>query len=761
MATVVPESAYRTAEKLLGHNRSELVYGAEVTPVRIVGEERFWYRSRTADGIRYVLVDPAAGRREVAFDHEWLAAVLGAASGEKLDPALLPLSALAFPGGAVEFDALGTRWRCTLDTGECERLAARPRSPLEVPSPDGTSLVFRRGDDLWVRCDDGSGERALTSDGVPDYGYGAEPGPFVPLVLLRALGVPQLPPSVVWSPDSTRVLTIRTDEREVATMHLVEAMPPDGGRPALLTLPYSVPGEEVTARGELVVLDVRSGTMVTAQAEPLRMSYITPIALRQAWWDRDGSAVYWLDHSRDQRTLRLQRLDPETGAVRTLIEESGPTRVEPAQEIAAPPIVRVLPGGHEVLWFSQRDGWGHLYLYDTRTDAPPVQVTSGAWVVRQILHVDEDRRVVYFLASGLIATDPYRRQVCRANLDGSGFARLCDDDLDHVVTVPENAAYFLDSASTTELPPVITVRDWDGAVLVELERADVVRLRDTGWRPPERFRTTAADATTDIYGVLYLPHDFDPGRRYPVIDHIYPGPQIHRVAPSFDPGSYGYDAEALAALGFVVVALDGRGTPGRDKAFHDASYGRLCDAGGLDDHIAAIRELAATRPWMDLDRVGIFGISGGGYATVRALCTYPDFYTVGVSESGNHDQRIYHQVWGESYDGPYDAEIYRRSANPEFADRLRGKLLLVHGELDHNVTPQQTLRLVARLVAADKDFEMLLVPGADHAFTGAEHYVIRRRWDFLVRHLLGAEPPAGFRLTPVPIEKSMAAMSFR
>ncbi|MEV4899446.1 prolyl oligopeptidase family serine peptidase, partial [Nonomuraea sp. NPDC055795] len=439
------------------------------------------------------------------------------------------------------------------------------------------------------------------------------------------------------------------------------------------------PGDTVLPRAELIVFDVESGTAVAAKAEPLLVAHLSPIALRRIWWAGDGSAAYYLQQTRDYRTLRLNSLDPATGEVRTLVEESGPTRVEPSQWISHRPIVKVLPEG--VVWYSQRDGFGPLYLYGERT----VRLTRGEWNVQEILHADSTG--VYFTATGLVPGDPYRRQVCRVALDGTGFARITADDLDHEVSAADDGSCFVDSASAVDVPPVITVRGWDGRFLVELGHADISGLLATGWQPPERVRVKAADGVSDLYGVLHKPHGFDPDRRYPVIDHPYPGPQTSRVQPSFDPGFYGYDAEAVAALGFAVLALDGRGTPGRDKAFHDASYGALETGGHLDDHIAALRQLAETRPWLDLDRVGIFGRSGGGYATARALLAHPDFFKVGVAECGNHDQRLYHAMWGESYEGPLDAGTYARSANTEMADRLQGRLMLVHGELDDNVTP--------------------------------------------------------------------------
>ncbi|MET7464960.1 DPP IV N-terminal domain-containing protein [Nonomuraea sp. NPDC005501] len=765
-------SAYQAAELLLRHNRRRLVRGGEITPRWIDGGARFWYAVDAAEGTRFVLVDPEAGTREPAFDHDKVAAALAEASGQQVDARALPIAALDVltgpPGGDsggsgdVEFDAFGERWRCRADGSACERVPGPPPTgPLEARSPDGRLAVFRRGHDLWVRSLEDGGERPLTSDGDADHDYGASPDFFMYSPFLKRLGLPHAPPAVAWSPDSTRVLTHRTVQDGVRLTHLVEAAPAGGGEPRLVTLRQPYPGDERLPEAELVVLDVATGAAVPAGAEPEAMPTMSPILLRWAWWSEDGSAVHYLSRSRDARTLRLRRLDPATGEVTTLVEESGATRVEPSQRLDRPHLVRVLSGGgsgggsggdsggDEVLWYSQRDGWGHLYLYDARTGELRHQVTSGEWAVQEILHVDEARRVVTFTASGLVPDDPYRRTVCRAGLDGSGVERITGDDLDHAAVVPPGGGYVVDTASTTGTPPVTRVLGRDGSVLVELERADITGLVAAGWSAPERFRVKAADGRTDVYGVLHRPHGFDPARRYPVLHHLYPFPAVTRVSPSFDPGWHGYDAEAVAALGFVVIALDGRGTPGRSKEFHDASYRRLGD-GGLDDHVAALRELGADRPWMDLDRVGVFGISAGGHAAVRAMLGHPDVFTVGVAEAGPHDARFGDPGTTEAYNGPYDEETYAAASNVDLADRLAGRLLLVHGGLDTQVSPHQTLRLAERLIAADKDFELLVVPGADHVFAGYEHYVNRRKWDFLVRHLLGVEPPRDHRLTPVP-----------
>ncbi|MEU8773610.1 DPP IV N-terminal domain-containing protein [Streptomyces sp. NPDC048606] len=751
---------YQAAERLLRRIAvpGELVTGDKVRPQWTDGGARFWYAVANGAGKRFVLVDPVAGTREPAFDHARLATALTAAAGQHTDPEALPFTGIALLGNAVEFDAFGRYWRCDLDRYTCEEAEfTPPGNPLEVTSPDGKTAVFRHGHDLWARSLSDGSQWALTADGAPGHQYGTGPECTANSTLLRKIGLPYLPPAVAWSPDSTKVLAHRTDEREVRETHLIEARPADGGAPRTHTQRFAHPGDEHVPRAELIVLDVASGTVVRAQAEPLLMPVMSPIAAQWAWWAADGSAVYYLGRPRDQRTLTLYRLDPATGEVTTVIGETGSTRVEPNQWAYEPPIVRVLTD--EVLWYSQRDGWGHLYRYDLRTGALLGQVTSGEWAVRQILHVDEAERAVYFTASGLVEEDPYRRTVCRAGLDGSGFTRLTDDGLDHVATLPGDRAYFIDSASTVDTPPVTTVRDWTGKVLVELERADVTGLAATGWTPPERFRVKAADGETDLYGVLYRPRGFDPTRRYPVIDNVYPGPQVTRVTPSFDPGGMGIDAEPLAALGFVVVALDGRGTPGRSKAFHDASSGRLADAGNLADHVAALRQLAETRPWMDPDRVGVFGHSGGGFAAARAMLDFPAVFKAGVALAGSHDARHFNAGFVESYDGADNPEAWARTSSVDLADRLEGRLLLIHGEMDDQVHPEQTLRLADRLIAAGKDFELFIVPGAEHTFIDHLAYVRIRCWDFLVRELMGEQPPA-HRPAPIPIGPELLADLF-
>ena len=744
--TQLTDSDYARAEQMLGPYRARRVPGAAVTPQWFTGGA-FSYRV----GSHHHVVDPAAGTRRDAFDHGRLAAALSVASGRAVAADDLPISAvdLEVPDreedDVVRFTAFDTRWEWSERAGTCEAIEHDLPGLSEVPSPDRAWIAFRRDGNVWVRSRDGEQEFALTDDAEPSYGYRLLPEPLNSGMMMRALGLEPL--IVHWSPDSTRLLVARTDQRDLPEQVLVESSPAGGGRPVAHRVRYPMPGDEAQTTMAWVVLDVTTRSVVTQQEEP--WPFLHPAALTTAWWHGEkGEAVHFVHRSRDVRTLELRRLDPSTGEITTLISESGATRVDPTPELGEPPMVHVLDSG-EILWWSQRDGWGHLYLYD---GDEATQVTRGQWLVRKVLWVDEERRQVWFLANGLV-DDPYVRQICRVGLDGTGFTRLTDDALDHDAVSPPEGGYLVDRASDVATPPRSTVRGGDGQVIVELEAPDAGALAALGWAPPERFRTTAADGRTPIHGLLWKPHGFDPARRYPVIDCIYPGPQIHRSSPSWSPVIPG-EAEAFAALGFAVVTVDGRGTPGRSKAFHDESYGALDDAGALVDHVAAIRELGLRHPWLDTERVGITGHSGGGFATGRAMVAHPEFYSVGVASAGNHDIGWYVPMWLEWYhgsvDGAVDDDARAALSTPALAANLRGKLLLIHGELDDNVLPFHALRLVDALIAADKDVDLLIVPGVEHGLLGRRHYTTRRTWDYFVRHLHGTEPPT-HRLAPFPV----------
>ncbi|CAN5684371.1 DPP IV N-terminal domain-containing protein [soil metagenome] len=725
---------------MLAPYRARRLPGNSIKPQWLSEGRRFWYQV----GSRYIVVDPLDGTRRDAFDHTRLAAALSVASGHAVNAADLPISAVEIED-PVKFGAFGSRWEWSDSDGTCVEIDNAQQALDEIPSPDKSWFAFPRDGNIWVRSHDREQEFPLTDDAEPDFDYGGLPDATGARALMRLLGLPR-PFIVSWSPDSTRLLVHRLDQRDLPELVLIESAPRDGGRPVEHRTRYPMPGEEAQVTMTWTVLDIAERTVVRQDGEPTVITH--PTAIVFAWWTgKSGEAIHFLQQSRNARTLELRRLDPSNGAVTTLISETGQTRVDPTPQLGEPPMVHLLDSG-EILWWSQRDGWGHLYLYSA--DGQQItQVTAGQWLVRQVLWVDEHTRQVWFVAGGLVEHDPYVRQICRIGLDGTGFTRLTDDHLDHNAVSPPEGGYLVDRASTPSQPPRSTVLDGDGQVLVELEAPGTDKLEALGWSPPERFRATAADGKTPIYGLLWRPHNFDPQKSYPVIEHIYPGPHVYRAGPSFNEIHFG-EPEAYAALGFAAVAIDGRGTAGRSKAFHDHSYGDMGNAGALDDHIAAIRELSHRYPWLDTSRVGITGQSAGGFAAARAVLKYPEFYRVAVAVSGNHDNGVNLAMWAEYYHGDVSDEGKQAISNIPLAANLQGKLLLIHGELDDNAHTHQTMRLVDALIKADKDFDMVIIPGAEHALIGRQHYFLRRTWNYFVSHLHGTEPPA-YRLAPLPM----------
>jgi dipeptidyl aminopeptidase/acylaminoacyl peptidase len=452
--------------------------------------------------------------------------------------------------------------------------------------------------------------------------------------------------------------------------------------------------------------------------------------------------------SRDHKRAQLRLADASSGAVRDVLEESVETFFESGNGRVN---WRVLFGSNEVIWFSQRDNWGHLYLHDLATGKLKHRITSGEGNVTQLLRIDEKDRVLYFLGMGREqGRDPYYTHFYRIGIDGKGQALLTPEDANHEVTLSDSGQYFVDSYSTPATPPVAVLRAADGALVLELEKADASRLLAAGWKPPMPFTVKARDGITDIYGMLFRPSHFDAAKKYPIINSIYPGPQSGSVGSRSFAAAHG-DKEALAELGFIVVSMDGMGTPGRSKKFHEAYYNNMGD-NTLPDQVTGMKQLAEKHPWIDIERAGIYGHSGGGFAAAAAMFRYPDFFKVGVSQAGNHDNRGYEDDWAEKWSDLLEKRAdgssnYDDQANQNHARHLKGKLLLAHGTMDSNVPPYNTLLVVDALIEANKDFDLIMFPNRRHGF-GSEPYMVRRRWDYFVKHLMGAEPPHGYELKP-------------
>ncbi|MEV0618740.1 DPP IV N-terminal domain-containing protein [Nonomuraea sp. NPDC050404] len=741
---------YARAEALLPHNQKNLVHSAQVRPNWIRGTETFWYRITTADGARFVFVDAEAGTKRPAFDHERLARALSGVLAGKVDPDALPFHRIELTDGAIRVVAGGRRIEISLATYTATILG--PAHPSETPSPDGRWSVGLREHNLYLR-DTATGEvRQLTTDGVEAHDYATMADSCAELVMQENLGY-TMPPLVVWSPDSTRFVTHRLDQRQVGLMHLLRSAPPGGGRPVPMSYRYAVTGDANLATSEFFVFEAATGRTTPASGEPVLTPYLPAIACNHLWWSADGSKIYFLSGDRGDHAVRLHELDPASGEVTRLVEEqTGTSHITHGPQFQDRN-VEVLSTG-ETLWWSERSGYGHLYRYDR--DGSVTALTSGDWLFRRIVSIDEDARRLVFTGAGRQPdSDPYLQELYAVSLDGGEITTITDDGLDHDPRPSRSGRFFVDVTSRYDVPAVSVLRDATGAVVLELERADASGLLAAGWSPPERVVAKAADGVTDLYCAVYKPHDFDPSMTYPVVEEIYPGPHIS-TAPLRFPQSGGVvtlerSGAVFAALGFVVVVVDGRGSALRGKSFQDHARG---DGDFVGDHVAAITQLGRTRPWMDLDRVGIYGHSAGGYASTRSMLRAPDLYKVAVSSAGNHDNRLNHAWWAEKFYGlPGDFDFAGQS-NGAHAGNLAGRLLLVHGEMDDNATPHGTMRLVGALIKANKDFDLLVVPNAEHRLTIGGAYWLRRRWDYFVRHLMGETPPA-YRIADIPIDPEL------
>ncbi len=731
---------YARARQLLPERVDSLVYHSEARPGWIGESDQFWYRSHTREGDVFMLVDPASGEQRPAFDHARLAAALSSALDTTYTKGRLPFERIAFADSAraLKLTIRDTAWRCTLADYACARdTGDATASRTEVKSPDGKWAAFVRDHDLWIRQTKTGEEVRLSGGGAADFDYRASLDN--PVAMAKA-GTQDLPvrPAAVWSPDSKRLISWRIDTRSAGTITLVQSTPAKGYRPVSYTYPYALPGDVGVAQATPVIFDVATRKVTPIATEPLDLLYYGGPRFE---WASDGSAAWFTWTERGLGTMELRSVDPATGATSVMVSESVKPRVDTWIHDQA-----ILANGSEVVWTSDRDGWNHLYLYDGKTGKLVNQITRGAWAVRDIVGVDEKARAVYFTAGGRErGEDPYLRHLYRAKLDGSDLRLLTPESADHSVWLSPSRKYVVDTYSRVDLPPVSVLRKAsDGSVIRELERSDISDLLAAGWTKPEPFVAKARDGKTDIYGVIWRPSNFDPKRSYPVIEQIYTGPHSFHVPKSFQArGNRSWPGDDLvrpiAELGFIVVMVDGFGTNGRSREFRDFSYKNLGD-GGIPDHIAALRQLAERYPYMDITRVGIFGHSAGGYDSMHAMLTHPEFYKVAVSTSGNHDHRMDKASWVETWMGfPVDKH-YAEQSNIDMAGRLRGKVLLVHGELDENVPPASTFRLVDALMKADRDFDLLIVPNGHHDIDYIP-YVVRRRWDYFVENLLGADPP--------------------
>jgi dipeptidyl-peptidase 4 len=749
---------YAAAEKFMFYNVDPLAFKGLVN-AQWLDDGRFWYRAVDERGNSYILVDPAKGTRVPMFNQEKVAAMLKTATKGAMDSdaAHLIVSNLKLSDADRELtltagDAI---YRCDLasNTGSCAPVSlasgwpigsdhTSPQPPMTL-SPNRKLGAFIRNWNLWLRDLSTGAETQLTTDGVKDYGYATDNA-----------GWRQSDAAILlWSPDSTRIATFQQDQRKTGEMYLVSVT---NRHPELKAWKYPLVGDEDITMIERVIIDVNARKVIRLKMPPdqHRSTLCDDIAcegtiLADAEWSADGTHLAFVSTSRDHKQEWLRVVDAATGQLREVMNESAPKFFDSGNGKIN---WHYLPGSNEILWFSERDNWGNLYLYDLGNGTLKNQITHGPGNVTRVLRIDEKLRVIYFAGVGKETDrDPYFQNLYSVHFDGSGQQLLTPEDANHDVRLSPDGRYFVDAYSTQVEPFVTVVRDCTGKILMEVARQDISRLLAAGWAPPVPFKVKARDGATDIYGLMNKPTHFDPARKYPIVDLIYPGPQgkscpDHSFRPAYA------DTQALAELGFIVVCIDAMGTEGRSKSFHEAYYADMGD-NGLPDQVAAIKELADRYSFIDLDRVGIYGHSGGGFAAAGAMFHYPDFFKVGISESGNHDNRDYEDDWAEKWSGleqkkPDGSSNYDSQANQNFAKNLKGHLLLAHGTMDDNVPLNNTLMLVDALIQANKDFDLLLIPNISHNYGPASPYMTRRRWDYLVRYLAGDILPSEYQMKP-------------
>jgi dipeptidyl aminopeptidase/acylaminoacyl peptidase len=713
---------YDRAVKMLAPNLTGLVLNDNIT-ANWLPDGRFWYVRATSNGDENVLVDPVRKTREVV-----------ATPPPGGQPSVASGRGGRGAGRGGRGGRGGGRAEVTLSRTCGPNATGLTSPPIPSISPDGKKAIFICDWNLWVKDIATGRERQLTTDGVKNFGYATS----------NAGWTTSAAPALSWSPDSKKIATQQQDERKVGDMYLVET-PVNGGHPVLRAWKYPLPGDPVVAMIDRVVIDVDTGKMKRLLMKPdfHRAMSEDNIDMGEYVWSPDGSKLGFVSTDRFHKSSTSKVADTATGEIHTLFAETEKTHVQTRVQW------QILWDTKEVVWYSQRDGTANMYLYDMDSGQLKNQITTGTGPVTRVDRIDSGTRTMWYEAAGREnGQDPYFTHLYRVGLDGKNDVSLTPDNGTHSVQISPDGKYVVDTFSQPDVAPETVLRDGaTGALIMPLEKADISKLLATGWKPPMQIKMKAANGKDDIYGMLFRPTNFDPSKKYPIINNAYPGPQSGSVGSRAFTAARG-DKQALAELGFVVVSIDGTGTPNRSKAFTDAYYGAMGRHNTIPDQIAGMKELAQKYPWIDIDKAAMWGHSGGGFITADALlrAPYNDFFKVGIAESGNHDQRQYEDDWGERYQGPLvknpdGTDNYAIEATQTQAAGLKGHLMLIHGTMDNNVPPYNTLLVADALIKANKTFDMLLIPNAGHGYGAAGNYVMRRRWDYFVKYLLDAEPP--------------------
>lgn len=712
--------AYALREK---YNAKHVLY-AGVVPHWVDQTSAFWYVRQTEKGKEYVKVDAASKKRTALFDQQKMAAALTEKAGRAINAYNLPLQncRLNISLDTLRFQLDGKFWAYSIKNNRLLDEGAIPPRGKErhwmevddekegrpVTSPDGKWTAFIKNDNVYVREVATGKEKQLSQDGTLSNYYSSY---------------------IQWSPDSKSVVSCRIRPAEKRYVYYVESSPADQAQPKLHKQEYAKPGDELCFKVPCI-FEVESGRRLIPSTELFSHQY----ELSGPMWNADSKAITFEYNERGHKVYRVLEMSAVDGSVRTLIEE------KEEKYVNYPRIYRnYLSDGKRIIWSSERDNYNHLYLYDRATGKPLNQITKGEWYVRGVQHVDETNEVIYFSANGMKkGEDPYLIHYYKINFDGSNLVELTPEEGMHQCWYSSDYKYLVDVYSKVDQDPIAVLRDAkNGKIRMQLDKADISALLANGWKAPEVFSAKGRDGKTDMWGVIYRPSNFDPSKKYPVIEYIYSGPGDQYVPKTFS--SYNWWMTSLAELGFIVVQVDGMTTSFRSKEFEEVCYKNLKDA-GLPDHIAWIKAAAQKYPYMDIDRVGIFGCSAGGQESTGAVLFHPEFYKAAYSACGCHDNRMDKIWWNELWMGYPVDESYSACSNVDNAHLLSRPLMLVVGELDDNVDPASTMQVANALIKANKDFELVVIPGAHH--TMGEDFGEHKRYDFFVRHLMGVTPPS-------------------
>ena len=794
----VTKADYRAAARYSPTQIRKMVHSTSVSPHWLKESNRFWYTYETAEGMAYYIIDLDRKQKKQLFDNDKMAADMTRLTGDPFDAQHLYISKLRFiknetvlqfevksklaweeekkdeedkeDGDGQEKKKKATKkkkerrtWHFEYDLNtQTLRLLDDFEKPKDRPrwasiAPDSSYVLFARDHNLyWMdkenflkaledEKDSTIVENQWTTDGIEHYSY-AVGGRGQTNVDIEKNKDKRKRVSVVWSPDGQKFGMIKSDVREVKDLWVINSVA--NPRPTLETYKYHMPGEKEAPQYDLLVFDFPSKSMVEIKADTFKDQTISMFRAPRkkntrddlfqysTWLGKDNNEFYFARTSRDLKRIDICVADTKTGEVKTVIEE----RLNIYVEINTPGLVN---GGDEIIQWSERDGWGHFYLYDGDGNLKN-QITSGPFHCEDIEQIDEKNRVLYFWANGKEeGQDPYYYHLYRVNFDGSGMKRLTSGNFTHSPNMNDNKTHFVSTFSRVNTAPQSALFDNQGNKVMDLETADLSKLMESGYQFPEPYKVKADDGITDLYGVMYKPFDFDSTKSYPVLLYIYPGPQTEAVLKSFSARMDRVDR--MAQLGFIVLTVGNRGGhPARSKWYHSYGYGNLRDY-GLADKKTAVEQMADRYDYIDVDKVGIFGHSGGGFMSTAAMLVYPDFFKVAVSSSGNHDNAVYNRWWSEKHHGVEEITDdkgnvsfkYDIDKNPELAKNLKGKLLITTGDIDNNVHPAGTIRMANELIKANKRFDFFVFPGQRHGYGNMNEYFFWLRADYFVKHLMG------------------------